>query len=210
MESVAGGRKVGLGAGVVALVALLGAISVIIGSLGGGGAAQPFGAPGQEVPPNFPQWLQEPGLALQIGGAVLNVVFTFVAWAVISLLMQLATLIFGGSGPLSAMFAVVGVANAPVVISSIIGIPLSGAQAVVTQGGGAAPILAAVSGVLVVAFFIWSVVLVIIGAGHARQIGYGESTGSCAISCVGIVVIVIVLAIVLGVIIAAVAGAAGG
>jgi hypothetical protein len=208
-ESVASGRKVGLEAVVVALVALLGVISGIIGSLGGG-MPQPFGAPGQEAPPNFPQWLQGSGLALRIGGIVLSALFTFVAWAVLSLLMQLATAIVGGSGPLSAMFAVVGVASAPTVISAVIGIPLSGAQAVVEPGGGAALALSVVSAVLGLAFFIWYAALVVIGAGHARQVGYGESTGACAISCVGILVIVIVLAIVLGVIIAVAGNAAGG
>ena len=41
-------------------------------------------------------------------------------------------------------------------------------------------------------FSLWYVVLVVIGAAPARDIGYGESAGSCALSCVGLAVLIIV------------------
>jgi membrane protein DedA with SNARE-associated domain len=44
-------------------------------------------------------------------------------------------------------------------------------------------------------FSMWYVVLVVIGAAFARDIGYGESAGSCALSCVGLVVLIIVVVI---------------
>ena len=45
------------------------------------------------------------------------------------------------------------------------------------------------------AFFLWYIVLVVIGAALARGVGYGESAGSCALSCVGLGVLIILVVI---------------
>ena len=52
-------------------------------------------------------------------------------------------------------------------------------------------------GLLSLATFVWSAVLVVIGAALARRIGYGESAGSCAVSCAGCLGLIILVAVVL-------------
>ena len=44
----------------------------------------------------------------------------------------------------------------------------------------------------------WYVVLVGIGAAQARHLGYAESAGSCAVSCVGCAGLIILVVIVVG------------
>ncbi|MBD0357254.1 MAG: hypothetical protein ICV57_08790, partial [Rubrobacter sp.] len=129
------------------------------------------------------------------------------------------TRFFGGTGPFSGMLAVVGVALVPSVIERIIQIPLAGLQILLapdpaaadsTTGGGlAATVLGLLSLLLWLAAFVWFVVLVIIGAALARRVGYGESAGSCAISCAGTVGLILVVGVILAVVVAALVGVVG-
>ncbi|MDP8939047.1 MAG: hypothetical protein M3N10_01905 [Actinomycetota bacterium] len=69
--------------------------------------------------------------------------------------------------------------------------------------------LGLLSVLLSLAFLIWFVALVVIGAAQARNIGYGESTGSCAISCAGCLGLIIGGVVIVAVMVSVVAGAAG-
>ena len=165
-----------------------------------------FEATESQIPPE----LRENFVALTgVSSVVLAVVWPFVIWAVVSLLMQLVTRFFGGEGPLSAMFAVVGVAYLPYVVSTLVSAPLQVVQVSLDPTGAAASVLGLLGSLLSLAFLVWFVVLVVIGAAQARNIGYGESTGSCAISCAGCLGLIIGVVVVLGVVISVVAGASG-
>ena len=120
----------------------------------------------------------------------------FAIWLVVSLLMQLATRFFGGAGPLSSMLGVVGVAQAPFLVSGVLGAVLTGLQFLAGAGTPVGAALGYLVSLLGVAFFLWYVVLVVIGAALARNVGYGESAGSCALSCVGLGVLIILVVIV--------------
>ena len=52
-----------------------------------------------------------------------------------------------------------------------------------------------VGGLVALATLVWHVVLVVIGASLDRRIGYGESAGSCAISCAGCLGLIILVAV---------------
>ncbi len=175
-------RRVLLGFGVVALYAALQLIVATVDVLGGvtAGAFNPEDFPG--LPPEVVEGLSQGGGVVVLISAVFS---PFIGWAVVSLLMQLVTRFFGGTGPLSGMFAVVGIATVPLVISTVIELPATGLQAMV---GPESPV-SAVLGLLILLIFLaayaWNVALVVIGAAFARRIGYGESAGSCAISCAG-------------------------
>ncbi len=120
----------------------------------------------------------------------------FAIWLVVSLLMQLATRFFGGAGPLSSMLGVVGVAQAPFLVSGVLSAGLTGLQFLVGAGTPVGTALGYLVSLVGVAFFLWYVVLVVIGAALARNVGYGESAGSCALSCVGLGVLIILVVIV--------------
>lgn len=126
----------------------------------------------------------------------LAVLSPFVIWLVVSLLMQLATRFFGGAGPLSSMLGVVGVAQAPFFVSGVLGAVLTGLQLLAGPGTPAGAALGYLVSLVGIAFFLWYVVLVVIGAALARDIGFGESAGSCALSCVGLGVLIILVVIV--------------
>ena len=64
-------------------------------------------------------------------------------------------------------------------------------------------------GLIGLAAFLWFAALVVIGAALARRVGYGESAGSCAISCAGCLGLIIVLAVAIVALAAIVAGASG-
>lgn len=207
METVARERRVVAGFGVIALAAILGLISSAISVFGGSitGQINPQDFP--DIPPNV---LGNFVTALQVGLPVSAVLSPFVWWLVITLVMQLVTRFFGGTGPISAMFATMGVAYAPFLISGVIGIPLVGVLAVVDQQGVVATILGLVNLLLTIAFLVWHVALIIIGARFAREISYGQSGGSCAISCVGCGGLVLITTIVLVVIGIAVGSSGAG
>lgn len=167
---------------------------------------QGFQRPGQPTLP--PEILDTLTRVTEVGTPIFALLSPFVGWVFVSLLMQLATRLFGGAGTLSSMLGVVGVAQAPFVISTVVNALLGGVQAwvgVATPAGIAIGYLVSLIGL---ACFLWYVVLVVIGAAQAGGVGYGESAGSCALSCVGLAALIILLAVVAGIGIFAVAGAA--
>lgn len=191
LREVAEERNLLAGFIVVALNAALGLISVAVLLFGGNLQAQ-LESSGAQLPSGFFE-----GFA--VAALVLSVLAPFVWWLLLSLVLQLVTRFFGGEGPLSATLAAVGVAFAPLVLSAIAAIPLGGLQAVLEAGSTAGMALGALNNLLALAFLVWHVVLVVIAASLARNISYGESTGSCAISCGGCLGLIILVAVVLAV-----------
>ena len=131
----------------------------------------------------------------EVGTPILAALSPFVIWLVVSLLMQLATRFFGGAGPLSSMLGVVGVSEAPLLVGGVVGGALSGLQLLAGAGTPVGAALDYLVFLVGLGFSLWYVVLVVIGAALARNIGYGESAGSCALSCVGLGVLIIVVMI---------------
>lgn len=200
------------------IVALYAALNLLGTGLGAFSALEQLrsGPQGAELPPEFEEFFP----AFFVFGLVFSVVWPFVSWLLISGLMQLITRFFGGTGPFSGMLTVVGVAHVPYLIERLIQIPLAGLQILLvpdpataadpTTGGGlAATLLALLSFLLWLAALVWFVILVVIGAAFARRVGYGESAGSCAISCAGIVGLILIVGVVLAVVVAALVGAVG-
>ena len=193
LRRVAGERNVLAGFIVVALGAALGLAGVAILLFSGNLQAQ-LEESGAQLPPNFFE-------SFAVGALVFAALAPFVWWLLVSLVMQLVTRFFGGAGPLSAMFAVVGTAFVPLLLSTAISIPLGGIQAVLQTGSSIGTVIALLGNLITLACFVWHVVLIIIGAALARNVGYGQSTGSCAISCggcLGIIILIIVALAVIG------------
>src|SRR5919202_1952373 len=113
LERVAGEQRVLLGFTITALSAVLGLIVAVVNALGGVTASQFTSQNFPDLPPAFYENTPEIVSVMLLISAVLS---PFVWWLVVSLLMQLVTRFFGGTGPLSAMLAVVGVANVPFVV----------------------------------------------------------------------------------------------
>ncbi|CAA9453556.1 MAG: hypothetical protein AVDCRST_MAG80-2573 [uncultured Rubrobacteraceae bacterium] len=209
LARVAEERRVLLGFGVVALYAALGLIGGAIAVFGGLTQAQ-FQQPGaQPLPPGFEDFLAYFG-AISL---ILAVIQPFVLWLLVSGVMQLVTRFFGGTGPFSAMLAVVGVAQVPLVLSVALYIPITGLQIVLgppdQSGASVATVLGLLSGLLGLAFLLWHVALVVIGTASARSVGYGQSAGSCAISCAGCVGLILIVVLVFAVLVAVIVGAVG-
>lgn len=209
LARVAEERRVLLGFGVVALYAALGLIGGAIAVFGGLTQAQFQQSGAQPLPPGFEDILDYVG----VFSLVSAVLYPFVLWLLVSGLMQLVTRFFGGTGPFSAMLAVVGVAQVPFVLSAAIYIPITGLQVVLgppdQSGTSVATVLGLLSALLGLAFLLWHVALVVIGAASARRVGYGQSAGSCAISCAGCVGLILIVVVVFAVLVAVIAGAAG-
>lgn len=200
LRAVAEGRSTLPGLLVVAAYAALGLVSSTVLVLTGFTRRQierPLGQSGAQpgLPPGFFDGVIR---AVEISIPVSAALSPFVIWLLVSLLMQLVTRFFGGTGPLSAMLGVVGVAQLPFFVSLGLGILSTGLQLVVGAGTPAGVTLGYLSGLISVAFFVWYAVLVAIGAAQARNIGYGESAGSCAISCVGLAILIILVCVILG------------
>ena len=192
-----------LGFGVVALYAALQLVIAVVGILSGATASvfDPKNFTG--LPPEFVESFSRGGQIVTIIYAVLS---PFIGWAVVSLLMQLVTRFFGGTGPLSGMFAAVGIATVPLVILSVIELPATSLQVVVGPKSTGAMLIGVLVDLLVVAAYAWNIVLVVIGAAFARRVGYGESAGSCAISCASCAGLIILTFVVIIAVVAAVAG----
>ena len=220
LASVAEERRVLLGFIVTALYAALSIVSGAIAFFGFFSQAT-FGPAGAGLPPEFEGFFT---FAIVLG-LIFALVMPFVYWLLVSGLMHLVTRFFGGTGPFSGTLAVVGVAQVPLVILGIAQLPITGLQiALLPEDFGAAdpaagnpafgsPVATAVSllsSALGMAAFLWFAVLVVIGASFARRVGYGESTGSCAISCAGCTGLILIVTVVVVVVIFAVVGAAGG
>ena len=196
---------------VTALYAALGLSGSVVALLGGVTRAQ-F----EDQPPGLPPGtLDNIRTATEVGLVVSSVLTPFVIWISVSLVMQFVTRFFGGGtriatgapetsaipasdGSLPAMLAAVGVSGVPLVLSSAIGLVLGGLQVALGAQSAAGVALGYVAGMLGLAAFVWYVVLVVIGAAQARNLGYAESAGSCAVSCVGCAGLIILVMIVVG------------
>ena len=192
---VAEERNVLAGFVVTAVYAALSLIAAAVSVLTGITQAQ-FGE--QPAPPGLPPGTLE-GIvrATEVATLVLSVLGPFVWWVGISLLMQLVTRFFNGEGPLSATLAVVGVAGVPLAVGSLFQTIGTGLQALLGVQSTAGVIAGLLGGLVALAALVWHVVLVVIGAALARRIGYGESAGSCALSCAGCLGLIILVAVVL-------------
>jgi len=193
LRGVAGERRALPGLVVVALYA---ALSLAVSAAFVLGGATRRSVEQQSTQPGLSQESLETLVRVaEVGTPILAALSPFVIWLVVSLLMQLATRFFGGAGPLSSMLGVVGVAQAPLIAGGVLGAVLSGLQLL---AGAGTPLGAALDYLVFLAglgFSLWYVVLVVIGAALARNIGYGESAGSCALSCVGLGVLIIVVVV---------------
>lgn len=215
MTRVAEERNVLAGLIVVAVNAILGVIFSAIFVLGGFARAQFDAGAQQPLPPEFQDFTEGVARFTEVATPISSAVFPFINWLVIALVMFLATRLFGREGSFSAMLAVVGVAAVVNIVASLVSFPLSLLQVSLTpetfdpQQGffTAATILGLVSGLISLAFFVWYVVLVVIGAAKARNIGYGESTGACAISCAGCLGLIILVGVVIALVAALATGA---
>ena len=206
MRSVARERRALPGFVVVALYA---ALSLAVSAAFVLGGATRRSVERQSAQPGLPPGSQETLVRVaEVGTPVLAALSPFVVWLVVSLLMQLATRFFGGAGPLASMLGVVGVAQVTLLLGGVLGAVLSGLQVLAGAGTPVGAALDYLVFLVSLAFSLWYVVLVVIGAALARDIGYGESAGSCALSCVGLGVLIIVMVVVAAIGIFAVVNAA--
>lgn len=192
------------GFAVTALYAALSLVAAALAFFGGLTEAQ-LGAGGAPVPPEVRDLL----LPFSIVALVFAALWPFVFWLLISGLMHLVTRFFGGTGPFSATLAVVGVAGVPFVIYAALQIPATGLQIVLGPENAAAAVLSLLVSLLGLASFAWFAALVVVGTALARRVGYGESAGSCAISCAGCAGLILGAGLAIAVLVALVANAAG-
>ena len=195
LRNAAARRAVLAGFAVTAASALLGLAGSVLAVLGGVTSTQFEGQPAPGLPPGT---LEDIKTAAEVGVVVSSVLTPFVVWVGVSLTMQLVTRFFNGSGPLPAMLAVVGVSGVPLALSAAVGLVLTGLQAALGAQSVAGVALGYAAGLLGLAAMVWFVVLVVIGTSQARGLGYAESAGSCAVSCVGCARLIILVVIVMG------------
>ncbi len=174
-----------------AALSLAAAAVAVLGGITRAQFPQPPAGPG--LPP---QLLENLVVVTEIATLVFAVLSPFVWWIAVSLAMQLATSLFEGTGPFPAMLAVVGVAGVPLAVGSLARALATGLQAALGVGSTAGIVAGLLGGLVGLATLVWHVVLVVIGAGLARRIGYGESAGSCAVSCAGCLALIILVAVV--------------
>ena len=194
---------------VTALYAALGLAGSVVVVLGGVTQAQFEGQP-QGLPPGTMDNIRE---AIEVSIVVSSVLTPFVVWITVSLFMQFVTRFFGGGarvgisetnavsasdGSLAATLAAVGISGVPIVISSAIGLVFSVLQVAIGVQSTAGIVLGYVAGLLGLTAFVWYVILVVIGVAQARNLGYEESAGSCAVSCFGCAGLIILVVIVVG------------
>jgi hypothetical protein len=204
LARVAEERRVLLGFGVTGLYAALNLISASLLVFGGLTQAQ-FQQPGGPSPtPELVDFLP----AINVFSVVFSVVAPFVQWLLVAGVMQLVTRFFGGTGPFSGTLAAVGVAQVPFVISGAIQLPIVGLEVALGPQNTAATVAGLLSSLLGLLALLWFIVLVVIGAAFARRVGYGESAGSCAISCAGCVGLILIVGVIFAVLIALFIGVA--
>jgi hypothetical protein len=201
---------------VVALWAVIGLVSAGVAILlgqGGGGALEdlPPGTLPEEIGPEALEGLL---VTLQVVWVFLTAIFPFFYWLVLSLVMQLVTRFFGGEGSLARMLGAIGAACIPFVVLGLVQLPLTGVQVLLEGGdpssaGAGTVIIGLLSFLLYIAALVWHVALVVVGAGVARQISFGQSGGSCAISCAAAIGIPLLLLVLLVAVAALIGGAAG-
>ncbi len=206
LERAANERRMLPGLVVVTICAILGLLSATIAVLGSVTRAR-FERSQLDLPPDV---IDDFIATTEVSTIILSIASPFLWWMVVSLLMQLTTRFFGGNGPFSVMLAVVGLSFVPLALSSVLTGFTTAAQVALDPGSATSVAIGYLGLLLGYAFSLWQVVLVVIGAAFARQIGYGESAGSCAISCAGCLGSIIVLGIVLAIAIPVILSATGG
>lgn len=194
---------------VTALYAALGLAGSVVAVLGGVTRAQFEGQP-PGLPPGT---IENVRTATEVSVVVSSLLTPFLVWIGVSLFMQFVTRFFGGGaragapetnaasdpdGSPAATLAAVGVSGVPLVISSAIGFVFSGLRVALGVQSTAGIVLGYVAGLLGLAALVWYVALVVIGVAQARNLGYAESAGSCAVSCVGCAGLIILVVIVVG------------
>lgn len=201
LKRVAEERALLMGLLVVAAAAVVNVLISAIFILGGFAQAEIDAAleaqqqAGLPLPPGQSELLDAFFQAAGVFDVVFSALWPFVVWLVVGLVMHLVTRFFGGEGSLSATLAAVGVAHVVLILSSLVSFPLSllevslipddlAQQESLTTPYG---IVGLVATVLFIAFWLWYAALVVIGAAQARNVSYGRSAGSCAISCAGVV-----------------------
>ena len=192
---MAAGRRVLAGFFVTTVYAALSLVAATAAVFGGVTRAQFEGGP--TTPGLPPDLLDNIAAATEVATLVLSVLAPFVWWIVVSLVMQLATHFFGGSGPLSATLAAVGVAGVPLALGSLVRTLATGLQVALGVDSTAGVTAGLLGGLLGLAALVWHVVLVVIGAALARGIGYAEAAGSLAVSCASCLGLIILVAVVL-------------
>lgn len=200
LARVARERNVLVGFAVVALWAVVGLISSGIG-IATGAATQAF-EQNPDIPPELVSLLRQ---VTGVGTLVLSALAPFLWWIVLAGLMYVITGFFGGRGPFPAMLAVTGMAMAPWVVQSLVGIPIAALQFALgnpSSAGGLAGSagLTGISVLLGLGALAWHIGLVVIGGRFAREVTYGQSGGSCALSCVGCLGIGFILTLLLALI----------
>ena len=194
LRRVAEGRRALPGLAVVvantALSVVLGAIFVLTGATRRSVERQAAQQP--DLHPDTPELVAR---VAEVGTLSLAALSPVAVWLVVSLLMHFATRLFGGTGPLSAMLGVVGVAQVALVVGNALGAVLSRLRLLAGMGTPVGAVLDYLVFLASLGFSLWCVVLVVVGAALARNIGYGESAGSCALSCVGLAVLIIIVVI---------------
>ena len=181
---------------VTAVYAALSLAAAAVAVLGGVTRAQ-FSQRPTELPGLSPELLENVVMAAEVATLVFSVLSPFVWWISVSLAMQLAARLFGGSGPLAAMFAAVGVAGVPLALGALAQVLATGLQVALGVESTIGMVAGLLGGLLALAAFVWHVVLLVIGAALARRMGLGEAAGSCAVSCVGCLGLIILVAVVL-------------
>ena len=83
----------------------------------------------------------------------------------------------------------------PLALGSLVQVLATGLQVAFGVSSTAGVAFGLVGGLVALATLVWHVVLVVIGASLDRRIGYGESAGSCAISCAGCLGLIILVAV---------------
>jgi hypothetical protein len=195
LRGVAAEQNVLAGFVVTAVYAALSLVAAAVTVLAGVTRAQ-FG--GQPAPPGLPPGAFEGIVRVtEVATLVLSVLTPFVWWVAVSLVMQLVTRFFNGEGPLSGMLAAVGVAGVPLALGALFQVLGTGLQVALGVESTAGTIFGLLGGLVALAALVWHAVLVVIGAALARGIGYGESAGSCAVSCAGCLALIILMAVVL-------------
>ena len=195
LRDAAAERRVLAGFVITAAYAALSLVAAAVAVLGGITRAQFAQQPmGPGLPPEL---LENLVVVTEVATLVFATLSPFVWWIAVSLVMQLATHLFGGSGPLPAMLAAVGVAMVPLALGSLVQALATGLQVALGVDSTAGVVTGLLGGLVALGTFVWHVVLVVIGAALARRIGYGESAGSCAVSCAGCLGLIILLAVVL-------------
>ncbi|MEJ7652165.1 MAG: YIP1 family protein [Chloroflexia bacterium] len=206
LARVARDRMMGAALVIVVLWAVIGAISAFF-SVGGNQLSRQFDT--ANLPPDMaPQTIERIQDALQVGVPIASALFPFAWWIVIGLLMHVAMRIFGGRGAVGSTLAVVGVACAPLLLTTILSLPLNVLQGSLDAQNAAMGLAGLLATVLGLIGFVWHVVLVVLGGRSATNITTGESGGACGLTCVGCVGLTAAGAIVVLVLATALAGGA--